>query len=121
MRRMYGNLVVQQPADIPEQPKTPASTILFPRSVRQFGRFKRSASEGYLEDFLIDEPQDDEDDFWNLLLTNTTLLAEFNKTATPQDMEIFNVLADAYISHDRPRRQAGFPGATSKPDNKLVD
>ena len=55
---MYGNLVRIE--DIPEQPKTPASTSLFVRSVRNFGgpRFRRSVHEGYIEDLLIEENQE---------------------------------------------------------------
>ena len=58
MRRMYGTLV-EAVAEIPEQPKTPASTSLFVRSVRNFGgpRFRRSAHEGFIEDFLIEDDQ----------------------------------------------------------------
>ena len=52
---MYGNLVRIE--DIPEQPKTPASTSLFVRTVRNFGgpRFRRDVHEGYIEDLLIEE------------------------------------------------------------------
>ena len=53
---MYGTLVLKE-EDIPEQPKTPASTSLFVRTVRNFGgpRFRRSVHEGYIEDLLIEE------------------------------------------------------------------
>ena len=53
---MYGTLVKVE-EDIPEQPKTPASTSLFVRTVRNFGgpRFRRSVHEGYIEDLLIEE------------------------------------------------------------------
>ena len=56
MRRMYGNLNNDLlTIDLPEEPKTPASTSLFVRSVRNFGgsRFKRGASEGVIEDFIL--------------------------------------------------------------------
>ena len=47
IRRMYGSLVEQQPQPPKPtpRPKTPASTT-FVRTVRQFGRFKRSVEEG---------------------------------------------------------------------------
>ena len=58
LRRMYGSLVKEE--DIPEQPKTPASTSLFVRSVRNFGgpRFRRSVHEGFIEDLLIEESEE---------------------------------------------------------------
>lgn len=131
---MYGTLVKDvEEADIPEQPKTPASTTLFVRSVRNFGdfagpRFKRSNDrlEGYLEDFL---PADFEevDDMWTALMKNATLLAQFNATASKADWEVFHALEKVASSssnqqhwqQSRPKRQAGFPGATGKPDNKI--
>jgi len=126
IRRMYGTLVPNE-VDIPEQPKTPASTTLFMRTLRNFAgpRFKRSAHEGFIEDFLIEEDKgagDQEEDYWALLLRNSTLFHEFNKTATPQEMEVFVALKEAsthQIKLDRPKRQAGFPGVTNKNDNKI--
>jgi len=116
LRRMYGTLVKNE--DIPEQPKTPASTTLFFRTVRNFAgpRFKRSVQEGYIEDFLIEEDQHTDD--WTLLLKNSSLLNDFYKTATPEEMEIFLSLKEAQVL-DRPRRQAGFPGNANKADNKI--
>jgi len=127
MRRMYGTLIKDQPIiqDIPEQPKTPASTSLFVRSVRNFGgpRFKRSVHEGYIEDFLEDDYEEEDSnqgDIWSLLLTNSTLYSLFNQTASTEEREILEGLSEAaQIGLDRPKRQAGFPGATSKPDNKF--
>ena len=57
---MYGDRVQEKEEEIPEQPKTPASTSLFVRSVRNFGgpRFRRSVLEGYIEDLLIEENQE---------------------------------------------------------------
>lgn len=126
LRRMYGTLVKAE--DIPEQPKTPASTSLFVRSVRNFGgpRFRRSVHEGYIEDLLIEENQEqpqgeeEEEDYWTKLMRDPQLFQEFNRTATPKDLEIFDALKAAeIIENSRPKRQAGFPGATSKPDNKF--
>ena len=52
-------------------------------------------------------------------MKDPTLFHEFNRTATPQDLEIFDALNSAMIiENSRPKRQAGFPGAASKPDNK---
>ena len=49
------------------------------------------------------------------------LFQEFNRTATPKDLEIFDALKAAQIiENSRPKRQAGFPGATNKNDNKYV-
>ena len=54
-------------------------------------------------------------------MKNSTLFQEFNRTATPQELEIFDALKEAQlIENSRPKRQAGFPGATSKKDNKYV-
>jgi len=126
LRRMYGNLVRVE--DIPEQPKTPASTTLFVRSVRNFGgpRFRRSVHEGYIEDLLIEENQEqlqgeeEEEDYWTKLMKDPQLFQEFNRTATPKDLEIFDALQAAQIiENSRPKRQAGFPGATNKNDNKF--
>jgi hypothetical protein len=126
LRRMYGNLVRVE--DIPEQPKTPASTSLFVRSVRNFGgpRFRRSVHEGYIEDLLIEENQEqlqveeEEEDYWTKLMRDPQLFQEFNRTATPKDLEIFDALKAAQIiENSRPKRQAGFPGATNKNDNKF--
>ena len=60
---MYGTLVKVE-EDIPEQPKTPASTSLFVRTVRNFGgpRFRRSVHEGYIEDLLIEEQTEEEEE-----------------------------------------------------------
>jgi len=122
IRRMYGTLIKTD--DIPEQPKTPASTTLFMRTLRNFAgpRFRRSAHEGFIEDFLIEDIEDrpHQEDYWTLLMRNSTLFYEFNRTATPKDIEVFQALQKAQISNlERPKRQAGFPGATSKPDNKI--
>jgi len=124
LRRMYGTLVLKE-EDIPEQPKTPASTSLFVRTVRNFGgpRFRRSVHEGYIEDLLIEEQteeEEEEENYWTRLMKDPTLFHEFNRTATPQDLEIFDALNSAkIIENSRPKRQAGFPGAASKPDNKF--
>ena len=126
MRRMYGTLNDDLPLvpDLPEEPKTPASTSLFVRSVRNlnFGgpRFKRSASEGVIEDFLEESQQDFEPLDWTILMKNLTLFKEFSANATQEDMETFWALKEAAnLSLDRPKRQSsGFPGAANKPDNK---
>ena len=130
MRRMYGTLNGDLPIvpDLPEEPKTPASTSLFVRSVRNlnFGgpRFKRSATEGVIEDFLL---QDSRPDFepldWTILMKNQTLFKEFSANATQEDMETFWALEEAAnLSLNRPKRQSSsaFPGAANKPDNKYV-
>jgi len=127
MRRMYGTLNDDLPLvpDLPEEPKTPASTSLFVRSVRNlnFGgpRFKRSASEGVIEDFLEESQQDFEPLDWTILMKNLTLFKEFSANATQEDMETFWALKEAAnLSLDRPKRQSsGFPGAANKPDNKI--
>jgi len=122
LRRMYGTLVKVE-EDIPEQPKTPASTSLFVRTVRNFGgpRFRRDVHEGYIEDLLIEEEAEEieEENYWTRLMKDPTLFHEFNRTATPQDLEIFDALNSAkIIENSRPKRQAGFPGAANKKDNK---
>jgi len=127
LRRMYGDRVQEKEEEIPEQPKTPASTSLFVRStirsVRNFGgpRFRRSVHEGFIEDLLIEESEEEEEEnYWSTLMKNSTLFQEFNRTATPQELEIFDALREAQlIENSRPKRQAGFPGATSKKDNKF--
>lgn len=97
IKRMYGTLVQEQ---VPQAlPQTPASTT-FVRSVRQFGRFKRSTEEGFLEDFLF------EDEFYNDLDANFTALEE-------------KVKEYEYSLHfGRTKRQAGFPGADSTGEDK---
>ena len=63
--------------------------------------------------------QEEEENYWSTLMKNSTLFQEFNRTATPQELEIFDALKEAQlIENSRPKRQAGFPGATSKKDNK---
>ena len=63
--------------------------------------------------------QEEEENYWSTLMKNSTLFQEFNRTATPQELEIFDALREAQlIENSRPKRQAGFPGATSKKDNK---
>jgi len=121
IRRMYGTLVKNEVDTIPEVPKTPASTTLFMRTLRNFAgpRFKRSAHEGFIEDFLINDEDYQEEDDWTLLLRNSTLFHEFNKTATQEEMQVFHALKEAEIILDRPKRQAGFPGVTNKNDNKI--
>lgn len=110
MRRMYGNLV-EPSIDLPEMPKTPASTTFIRRSFPTL-RFKRSVLEGYLEDFVDGYEQ------FELLLQNSTLFAEFNQTAGPEELETFEALKNAKIL-DRPKRQAGFPGVKPSNDNKV--
>ena len=130
MRRMYGTLNGDLPLvpDLPEEPKTPASTSLFVRSVRNlnFGgpRFKRSATEGVIEDFLLQDSQPDFEPLdWTILMKNQTLFKEFSANATQEDMETFWALEEAAnLSLNRPKRQSSsaFPGAANKPDNKYV-
>ena len=120
---MYGNLNADlQTIDLPEEPKTPASTSLFVRSVRNFGgpRFKRSASEGVIEDFILPEFQEDFEPLdWTILMKNATLFQQFSANATAEEMETFQVLKEAAHLNSRPKRQSsGFPGAANKPDNK---
>ena len=63
--------------------------------------------------------EEEEENYWSTLMKNSTLFQEFNRTATPQELEIFDALKEAQlIENSRPKRQAGFPGATSKKDNK---
>jgi len=124
MRRMYGNLNADlQTIDLPEEPKTPASTSLFVRSVRNFGgpRFKRSASEGVIEDFILPEFQEGVEPLdWTILMKNATLFQQFSANATAEEMETFQVLKEAAHLNSRPKRQSsGFPGAANKPDNKM--
>lgn len=124
MRRMYGSLVeTPPPIEEPQQPLTPASTSSFVRTVRNFGglRFSRSVHEGYIEDFIDEEQTLDDHDkedqsYWSLLLKNSTLFYEFNQTASTEELEIFKALKNAQLH--REKRQAGFPGATTKSDNK---
>ncbi len=80
---------------------------------------------GYLEDLVEDQDEDiaEETDFWTSLMDNSTLFYEFNKTASVQDLEIFQALSEAYNSigvdlKQRPKRQAGFPGVREKDSNK---
>ena len=88
----------------------PASTTFIRRSFPTL-RFKRSVLEGYLEDFVDGYEQ------FELLLQNSTLFAEFNQTAGPEELETFEALKNAKIL-DRPKRQAGFPGVKPSNDNK---
>ena len=123
MRRMYGNLNDDlQTVEVKEEPRTPASTSLFVRSVRNFGgpRFKRSASEGVIEDFILPEFQEGVEPLdWTILMKNTTLFQQFSANATAEEMETFQVLKEAAHLNSRPKRQSsGFPGAANKPDNK---
>ena len=134
MRRMYGNLI-EPSIDLPETPKTPGKLLFFfvKSNILHFFliclyfitasttfirtrsfptlRFKRSVLEGYLEDFV------DGYDQFELLLQNSTLFAEFNQTAGPEELETFEALKNAKIL-DRPKRQAGFPGVKPSNDNK---
>ena len=122
MRRMYGSFI-QPSIDLPETPKTPASTT-FIRSFPSL-RFKRSVLEGYIEDFLLDEDQSDlssleqePENYWSALLKNSSIFEEFNKTASASEWEIFENLRNAHHNLDRPKRQAGFPGVKPSNDNK---
>jgi len=121
MRRMYGSFI-QPSIDLPETPKTPASTT-FIRSFPSL-RFKRSVLEGYIEDFLLDEDISDPsleepENYWSALLKNSSIFEEFNKTASATEWEIFENLRNAQHNLDRPKRQAGFPGVKPSNDNKV--
>lgn len=123
MRRMYGTLAENE-VPVDEVPKTPASTT-FVRSVRNFRglRFSRSVHEGFIEDFMMDDnehEEEEENDFWTSLLHNESLLKDFNFTATPEELEVFRALATANLDNTkRPKRQAGFPGISNTDSNKI--
>lgn len=133
MRRMYGNLIADgpapEPAPLPQ--RTPASTTAFvQRMVRNFGgaRFTRSVQEGFIEDFVEDELDHegdaniDDDAIWSEILENnySQLFNTFNVTGEEKD--VVKELLEASMRAERreqdlkmrPKRQAGFPGATRK-------
>jgi len=150
MRRMYGNLIKDEepappPAPAPKNPRTPASTIPLPpnnqRAVRNFGgqRFKRDVLEGFMEDLIIrdedeeeevaeetEEEQQQQPDFWQSFFAENyaELFSAFN-ISSGQDQEVFKQLVTSGLANanaNRPKRQAGFPGATQNKDkSNLVD
>jgi len=134
IRRMYGNLIQEEEVPPPKNPRTPASTLpLTPtRTVRNFAgkRFKRHVLEGFMEDLII---RDDEGEaleaevdyagqgaFWQdfVAANYEELFKSFNITGN--DQEVLKELVSSAIN--RPKRQAGFPGATKENENSnLVD
>jgi len=139
MRRMYGNLVQEQPQpEAVNNDRTPASTTLFVhRMVRNFGgaRFKRSVQEGFIED-LIDEEigssnigDVDNGAIWSEILENkySQLFNTFNVTG--EEREVMKELLQAalraeqreQVLKNRPKRQAGFPGSPKKNSLDKID
>jgi len=129
MRRMYGNLIEDEPDPEPVSHRTPASTKpLQSRGVRNFsGRFKRDVLEGFIEDLVIGgddeedfETRDPTRDFWSdFVETNyDDLFRAFNVTGP--DQEVFKEIVKAGVNN-RPKRQANFPGSTRKENKNLVD
>jgi len=129
MRRMYGNLVQEDPEPEPVTHRTPASTKpLQSRGVRNFaGRFKRDVLEGFISDLVIGGEDEDDwptrdstRDFWSDFVdTNySDLFTAFNITS-PSDQDVFKELVSSAVA--RPKRQANFPGTTRKENKNLVD
>jgi hypothetical protein len=139
MRRMYGNLFQEAPAPEPVAPqRTPASTTAFiRRTVRNFGgaRFTRSVHEGFIEDFVEDEFESEgeanlnEDNIWSEILENnySELFRTFNVTGEEKD--VMKELMESAMRAERkeqdlkrrPKRQAGFPGATRRKNRDKID
>jgi len=129
VRRMYGNLVKDEPEPEPVSHRTPASTKpLQSRGVRNFAvRFKRDVLEGFISDLVIGgedeadwESRDATRDFWSDFVdtNHSDLFTAFNITSK-SDQDVFKELVSSAVA--RPKRQANFPGTTRKENKNLVD
>jgi len=138
LRRMYGPQVTEDPEPEPVSvPRTPASTTFVHRMVRNFGgvRFSRSVHEGFMEDLVEDDTEredetsiDDEQIWAELLEQNyAELFHSFNVTG--EEKEVMKELVAASMRAEqqelkkqrRPKRQAGFPGATRRENSNKID